>query len=525
MRLLIIDDEEHVVETIRLLVDWSALGFDNIKECTDSTAALDLVNEFQPDLVLTDMMMPKVHGTQLVERIVSIDTSIKIIVISGHSDFNYIQHTLRYGGIDYITKPIIEEQLQEAAEKAVEKIREEDSAAAAIRKVHQLDLLYWEQIFHDIYECKSLSDRAALQLSDTYGLETGTLIRIAVLELKDYEALLTKSFCNDSKLMDFAFRNICQEVIDASVIKGYVHRKSDMNQRLFILVWGHVKALDMVADCICRTIRQIYDVDCCVSISEAYRFPDSVCNAKSDVISVLENRNLMQPINDIYRLSDVNVSDMNAPVVDPNHILIGMKSKSRKQLEYTVHESLQEIRQMPFIREKDLRIILASLERCISYCCEKLDLRSIEWEMKIPKSVYFSQALPENLEKTFGIYAAHVMSAYMKMGSGERDIIEAVKKYLDKNYRSQLNMIQLSGEFSISKEHLSRQFKKRYRMTVMEYVTKLRINAASNHLKSLNLSIREVSALVGYKDEKYFSKVFKKSTGMSPKDFRKDQQP
>ncbi len=237
MRLLIVDDEEHVIEGIKFLVDWEEYGIDEVLECSQSEKAIEMVKEYKPDIVFTDMNMPNVHGTELVELITSFDPGIKVIVISGYTDFNYIQHTLRHGGLDYITKPINEEQLNQALAKAIERIEEEKRAAVSKKRLRRLSPIYLNQLLQDSLDSGTLSEESGARLSDEFQLERGMEIRIITVDFEGVQKVLGDQFSNDKKLLFFSIRNIYEEVMTELNIKGYVFMEPDPDGFLKILLW------------------------------------------------------------------------------------------------------------------------------------------------------------------------------------------------------------------------------------------------------------------------------------------------
>ncbi len=129
MKALIVDDERHVREAIRLLVDWETYGIKSVLEAQDANSAIDLIERERPQIIFTDMMMPGTMGTELLAWIQQHAPRTKTIVISGHDDFDFVRKTVMYGGIDYILKPIDPIQLNEAVSKAVASRKQEDEGS------------------------------------------------------------------------------------------------------------------------------------------------------------------------------------------------------------------------------------------------------------------------------------------------------------------------------------------------------------------------------------------------------------
>lgn len=106
---------------------------------------------------------------------------------------------------------------------------------------------------------------------------------------------------------------------------------------------------------------------------------------------------------------------------------------------------------------------------------------------------------------------------------GDLGTFDQIKAYLDKNYTMDISLENIARKFGFNTSYLSRRFKQKYGMGIIDYITKTRIQKAKEILVTTNMNIYNVSAQLGYKDEKYFSRVFAKETGLSPNQYRKNK--
>lgn len=117
MTVLIVDDEAYMVEYIRELVDWSAYGFDRVLTAGGGSLARDLIDEFEPELLITDVKMPRISGLDLAQWIYEKRYRTQIIIISGYSEFDYARQAIRFGVADYLVKPVLKEEFSEMLER------------------------------------------------------------------------------------------------------------------------------------------------------------------------------------------------------------------------------------------------------------------------------------------------------------------------------------------------------------------------------------------------------------------------
>jgi len=127
MKILIVDDEQHVRECIDLLADWKALGIESVCMAESGFAAIACMEKEMPDIIITDIMMPGMDGVNLMDWISRNHPSVKIIVISGFSNFEFARQAVHYGAVDYLLKPIDAELLDETLRKAVSLVRRDQN--------------------------------------------------------------------------------------------------------------------------------------------------------------------------------------------------------------------------------------------------------------------------------------------------------------------------------------------------------------------------------------------------------------
>ena len=104
IRLLIADDEKIIRETICNIIDWKSLGIEVVAVCKNGLEAYDAILDEYPDIVLTDIRMPKLSGLELIQKITQNHDHIQFIILSGYEDFEYAREAMRYGIRHYLLK-------------------------------------------------------------------------------------------------------------------------------------------------------------------------------------------------------------------------------------------------------------------------------------------------------------------------------------------------------------------------------------------------------------------------------------
>ena len=124
MRLLIVDDEPYTREGLKEEIDWKKLGIDEILDADDGETARNMLEWFQPDLVITDIRMPNMDGISFAENFKEKCPESQLIFMSGYMEIEYLKKALKLSAVDFIEKPLDMDEVVEAARKALNAIQE-----------------------------------------------------------------------------------------------------------------------------------------------------------------------------------------------------------------------------------------------------------------------------------------------------------------------------------------------------------------------------------------------------------------
>ena len=112
LRAFLVEDESIIRETLRDTVPWGQYGYVLAGEAGDGEMALPLIRQLKPDILITDIRMPFMDGLALSKLVSQEFPDMKIIIISGHDDFEYAQQAIHIGVERYLLKPITKKALQ-----------------------------------------------------------------------------------------------------------------------------------------------------------------------------------------------------------------------------------------------------------------------------------------------------------------------------------------------------------------------------------------------------------------------------
>lgn len=125
-KVVIIDDEPWTRGVIMKLAQWNRLGLEVVGEAADGDTGIELIRKVLPDIVITDVRMPRIGGIELVQKLRAEGYNIPVLIISGYDDFSYVRSALKLGVTDYLLKPIKSQELNQQLQRCVEILNKEE---------------------------------------------------------------------------------------------------------------------------------------------------------------------------------------------------------------------------------------------------------------------------------------------------------------------------------------------------------------------------------------------------------------
>lgn len=517
MKAIIIDDEKHVREGLLLLAEWNQYGIHTILEAEDGEQAKKLIEEHRPEIIFTDMRMPKLDGISLLKWLHSSNIKSKTIVVSGYDDFEYMRNAIFYKSFDYILKPIEPDVLNDTLEKAVNEWKEQARSRKYLveesRVINEVRPLYWDRLFSNLCNAEIIPEEAEEKIVNEFGVVFSKLKKTAALI--PIKPIVMKSFQGDKDLAFFTLTNICNEVLrkqNAGVCFRNIHK----GEELVILFWND-KNVTFLLDELYSLIYQFSKI--CITIS----LGETSLNMQEAYASSLE----------VYLKHDLRKQDKIITSGGQSKPLLHLLDYSN-DLKWTIRTG------SPAGVESLLQQIFQALESRHTLSLEQIEIWENQFELlrnnwlkeyEIESSFSFYrgvdywseegafslQKFKEEKRKEFNEL---VETLTTKKFQKEKNNMQGIEEYLQQHYQEDVTLQEISDTFFLSREYISRKFKQEYSLTITDYLTNIRMEKAMKLLENPYLKIYEVAYGVGYGNEKYFSKVFKKQVGISPNEFR-----
>lgn len=531
MKALIVDDEKHVRDAIRLLVDWEAFGIAELAEAEDGESAAAIIANENPDFVFTDMLMPGMGGCGLLEWIKAHAPRTKTIVISGHDDFELVRTAVKCGGQDYILKPIDPAELQEAVAKAVQSRRQEEALLMQEHRrnmqVNEIKPVYWDRLLSNLIENPAYYDKIRDSLISDLGYSPECReCCCAVLSLESIPADVRRKFSLSLDLLYFSLINICNEYM-AERKSGYAFRHGSGTGYIVLLFWrngaGAHEETARIHEGIARTLKGRFDF----GLGRPAPFPGQVGLAYREAVHALRSRNLLRRTGWIHPAA----SDMETRKPLPfreheEHFRLAVRSTSTEQIDGAVQIWYEEVKEWSIITIEQLELWKHELSLFQArWLKETLGDSGTEaiigtgppavplGEDGMLSMEKWRESLSHQLKALAGLYKRHLHE--------NKHVIYEIARFIQVHYQEDITLQTIADRFFLSREYISRKFKQELKENLSDYIGRIRIEKARLLLLNPDCRISWIAGQVGYQDEKYFSKVFKKITGLTPGEYRR----
>lgn len=518
--LFIADDENAIREGLKQIIDWNALGFTICGEASNGKDALAQILALHPSLVLLDVKMPGLHGTEVIRQAREAGFTGKCIILSGYADFQYAQEAIRSGVRFYLTKPIDEDELLETVTQIREELAQakKDSSHLSAYKDKAKNIVLQELLESTVHVPLSAEDRQTFGLTaGRYQVALFETLNTAALSLSDAFARLLQVSNRENNL--FEYLQIGSR--DVLLLKGErgLQKLADLVERFeqgefqdkasadgFFLTYGRPASCP-------EDIHLSYE-DAVMLLKYRFFCPPEMLVIGFDSLPTMQNSADTMADEPAFSLS---------PETVPAYVgrLCDCISSYNRRMSVDILQELARFLgrfpdNVPHIRLFLTDLFLQIKERMTHhYPAIALPFsgnsKAIDF---IQKSSYLYEILRFLSEQFEAVMGA--------LGNSAKDtVLYDVLFYIDHHYSENIKLEAIAPLFGYNSAYLGKIFTKSVGESFNAYVDHKRIDHSKELLLENTLKVYEIAEQVGYKNVDYFHKKFRKYVGMSPAEFRK----
>ncbi|MFA9464941.1 MAG: helix-turn-helix domain-containing protein [Velocimicrobium sp.] len=527
-KVLIADDEYWTREKLRTMIDWKQYNLEFQQPAVDGEDVLEKIKLNVPDILITDINMPFVSGLDLIKILKEEYPDIVVFVISGYDDFAYVKMALLEGAINYLLKPVTKIDLVNTLSKALEIIsnreqveKEQEEQRLQIRK---------EASYIQDREFSLFVEKEEMGYSPTIMMNSNIIAgcSLVLIKIHNLNELVTQ-YHYDMNHLSYSVKKSIKEITgyENLLIFNYIFRS---NEFIIISEVDNNKLLK-VAQLILKYLSSRTNSPISIIVSEHSYSIESIHAAYIQSVAMLMLRKYKKE--SVITFCDKNNLDMKAVIKNPitdeieNKIKSLIKSGNQNALKTMIFEtvglkncerdawSLLEVKQtvkkichllLDIMAEGKAFAEILDMENMVDLATKTVENLSVE---------SISELLEEMIDLTADLQK-------QDMSGSIRSVVKHAVTYIEQNFFENLTLTSLSQKFNVESSYFSKVFRQETGDNLTSYIAKKRVNKAIEYMKDSKINLTEIAFMVGYDDYTYFNRVFRKMTGVSPRDYRND---
>ncbi len=512
LKVMIVEDESLERMLLKRYLENESDLYEVVKEASFALEALEYLDEHTVDIVITDINMPVMDGLTMAQRILAMDESVQVIVITGYNDFEHAQRAIKIGIVDYLVKPVDAKEFSLILLGVREKILKMQgggiSSTEIERQIAQSMPALRDRFLNELVT-KPMDAEVMREKLSFFKLElNGGFFQVAVA------ALLQNNLNTMQQLFTlYSVGNMAREALEPEHV--FLSENS-----LLVLLCRRSGETPADFDKLKHVLDSALDVPYAIGVGSVAEGMESISRSYAEALRAV-NCHTFLGANQVINYQDLGVVE------------------DRLTLSVPIPVAMSELTQMEFFLRGGMNASMrAWVEEHFSYVNDSIEnarLRAVQ----VISSLYAMRVEPfmnlkERIAQTFELNsAAEIRDLLLTLLGEATSTLESIRKntvsrqiqsivdYVQEHLSEpSLSLHETSKHFFFNASYLSRIFKQYTGMSFRDYVNKQRIDQARKYLDDPNAKAYEVGVRVGIDDPNYFSTLFKKYAGMTIKQYR-----
>lgn len=534
MKVFLVEDEYIVREGIKNNIDWEKNGYDFCGEASDGELAFPMISEKRPDIVITDIRMPFMDGIELSRMIKEEYPEIKIIILSGHEEFEYAKAAIQIGVEEYLLKPINGDELLQVVNRVAQKIKEENESRETLQEGEgdeNFEYAKRQLLSSLIDDNASLSD--AMEQGKKIHLNLMAQcynIMMLKLQRKNKEQGFSQRILELYKTMEDTLKEQDGQSImfdrapEGKVILFMGSGEEEIRRNMDVFAGQFREILPEYEDVTyfgsvgvpVMRLRELGESYEAASHGFSYRF-------LTEPNQIVDNHTVFDQTRNEKKFS-CSIGSVDIQNLDKQKIESFLKGGEMDEIHFFVEEYMKNTgdagKNSMIFRQYIVMDMFFAASHFLTQITDGREQLGEPFES--PEQM---QKIVSDLEATV-VYIKELFTKVMQVRDAQTtehnsDVVENAKKYISENYHDEeLTLNTIAHEVNVSPNHLSAMFSQKTGQTFVKYLTDVRMHRAKELLKCTSKRSNEICEEVGYRDPHYFSHLFKKNVGCSPIQYR-----
>lgn len=524
--ILLVDDEEEVIQAIMKKISWESLGFSVIGYACNGVKAFEMVEEFQPDVVMTDIRMPYMDGLELSSRIKAEFPAAKILFFTGFDEFEYAREAVHLEVEEYVLKPINSMELTNVFTKLKTKLDQEISEK---RNVEILQKYYMESLpllqadfYSALIEGRVHEDEIPRYLSDYQLSFPGPYFSCLVIHTSSSQVpehmnllLLSTSVQKQAKEhLAEKWQAKCFSYLGNTVLLAQLKKEYEISE------------LTDACDRFCKYARRIIGAVVTIGIGQVCENILELSQSYGTAREAVSYRGIYGASRAINMKEIVPLKTGRKTDMENDTELSDLFRMIRLGSEEDVEKAADQYLNHTSFPQKSLQQYYIDIMELISAFyrfAANHDMIADDFSEDI--RTLYSRLLdmePDTMRKWLIDRCLSFRTTLIGVrNSSTKSFVARAKEYVQNNYsNAELSLDCICEVLGVSNSYFSTTFKKETGNSFIHYLTDYRMDRASSLLIETNEKSYMIAKKVGYTDPNYFSYVFKRRFGVSPSKYR-----
>lgn len=536
-KVIIVDDESVVRQGLRRMIAWNDHGFELIGDYENGREAWEAIERDKPDLIISDICMPFMDGLELAKLVVSSYPYMKLIILTGHDQFEYAQQAVRLKVQDFVLKPITAREVRELLDKMRAEMDEEARRLedlGRLRSQLRQSLPLLKERFLERLVMLGLGKPEIEERFAYFGLpEIRPPYLVVVADIDDFgerEELMDDG--HDAEFLRFAVFNIFEEMLSARPGTLLFRTREEKMMAVVGSAEDENGLYDWavgMAEEVRHHVEKYLKFTVTIGIGRSCTSLELLPESGKSALAALDYR-FLRGKNRVLAITDLEGAP-SAPSAVPirsdwdRKLTAAVKTASEAEASELIDQWVADLQasRLPietcFLHVQ--KIVLALMNVVQESGSEESTVNADrDWQLWLTE-IYRFKTLGEIRDWLKRIAGSLIEDISRNRSRYTRMQVAKATEYIEEHYADEkLSLHDLCRHVLMSTSYFSLVFKQITGETFIEYLTRVRIERAKALLTTTSLKFYEIASKVGYADPNYFSLLFKKHTGQTPREFR-----
>jgi two-component system response regulator YesN len=532
IQLLLVDDEPMLLKSM-VENDWLSIGVEDVFQAVSGLEAVEVLKKTPIDIVVTDIRMPGMNGLQLCKHIQDHYPRTKCILLSGYGEFEYARQAIMYGTVNYLLKPIKDEELMGEVSRVKTLFEQEWEHVGSLERARQtlhvhLPLLR-SNLLNNLLMGSSMSSSALAERMKEYQLplEPGMNCSFILVRM---DGGFGDAVEDDELLFEYAVHNIACEILDPDYNVWY--SKDTFGYLCFLLQdKGNGGSFEPIGDKVLE--KSAYELQLKVSaflkgqvsvlISDEGIFPDELAlhyrKSLNEFRKVPRSDREIMIMSGKPRVQSRSLQSLYSPPSIQQLLEAGRWADVRKKLS----DVFEEMSSKKMDTEENMMEVIYTLMNAFLYIAHLqgktlMEVSGLETDVSSdPRSLSRADQV---MEWAVGVLESMESGSIREFKDGKNQLISKIHRFIETHIAQDVSLQTIADHVTLHPVYLSSMYKQEMKENISDFIMRYRMEKAAVMLGSTDIKIYELASQMGFQNPPYFSKLFKNYYGVTPQEYR-----